>query len=100
MVKFTGVFDNSIASPLKPLDFVKEYYLTTMGRKELIDSSIQQESNFAALKNEESAQHSLQQLKADILRLKKEFIFCEPNPDYKRTYNQAIDDVIAKLSAV
>ena len=66
MIKFTGVFDNSIASPMKPLDFVKEYYLSTMGRKELVDSSIQQESTFAALKNEESAQHSLQQLKAKI----------------------------------
>jgi len=44
--------------------------------------------------------NSIQQLKADILRLKKEFIFCEPNPDYKRTYNQAIDDAVAKLSAV
>jgi len=63
MIKFTGVFDNSIASPMKPLDFVKEYYLSTMGRKELVDSSIQQESTFAALKHEESAQHSLQQLK-------------------------------------
>lgn len=55
MVKFTGVFDNSFASPMSPLNFVKEYYLTEMGRRELVDFSIKQESTFAALKNEESA---------------------------------------------
>ena len=102
MVKFTGIFDNSFASPMPPLEFVKEYYLTEIGRRELVDSSIKQESAFAALKNEESAQHSLQQLKAEIAAKKK--AESPYQSDYEQGcvcgYNDAIDDILRQLSAV
>ena len=42
MVKVTIIFDNQIAPPLTPIEFVKEYYLSVMGNKDLKYMTVQQ----------------------------------------------------------
>jgi len=42
MVRATIVFDNSIASPLHPIEFVQTYYLTVRGLKECVALKVEQ----------------------------------------------------------
>jgi len=42
MLKVTIIFDNAIASPLSPIEFVKRYYLTETGRDDLCSIKVVQ----------------------------------------------------------
>jgi hypothetical protein len=47
MIKVTLVFDNYIASPLSPLEFLQKYYLTEEGNQDIVYvSEIEQEFMF------------------------------------------------------
>ena len=50
MIKVTIIFDNKFASPYPPIGFIRKYYLTDMGKDDLIAiTNIEQEDHFAEL---------------------------------------------------
>jgi len=42
MIKATIVFDNQIASPFSPIEFVKKYYLSVTGIEDLKSVTVEQ----------------------------------------------------------
>ena len=46
MVKVTVVFENQIAAPMGPQEFVEHYYLTEMGLEDVRFIKVEQESSF------------------------------------------------------
>jgi hypothetical protein len=52
MVKVTIIFDNQIASPMSPVDFVNYYYLTEMAKAERKYIEVVQGDNFFEMKDD------------------------------------------------
>jgi len=57
MIKVTMILDNKYASSLKPIDFVKEIYLTQEANEDLEMIIVEQESDFPELDNINSGRH-------------------------------------------
>jgi len=46
MLRVTAIFDNKIAAPITPTEFVKRDYLTATGKEDLLHILVEQESEF------------------------------------------------------